>query len=321
MNHYILPPNSISQKSISNHEPIHASSCGKSIIVGEHAVIYGSSAVAIPVSNLRMRVSLRYSHTKSALKLGHKKVSDHVLGVIEDAFQALEIESFPCQIEGTSELLIGSGLGSSAALSVVILKVLASSVGRKISSKELTLFGKILEGRFHGRSSGLDTCVVAYEKPILFNKNSAPQILEIGRKDKLDHWHFALVNSGTRSSTQAMINLAAPYFLDRKKSDMRLAQFEVLAQSASEALKTYNCELLADSMNIASQMLAEAGLVSDLLKGMLDQIKSIGIPAAKLTGAGGGGCILTLLCPNKFENQFLKLQNLFGKNNVYSIIL
>ena len=322
MNHSILPPQRQFHERALSPTPVYASSCGKAIIVGEHAVIYGASAVAMPISNLRMKITLKPStKNKSSLKFGSNRVSDHVLGIIDDAFHTLNIKPFPCEIEGTSQLLIGSGLGSSAALSIVILKALARFVGKNIEESVLSHFGKTLEGRFHGKSSGLDTCVVAYEKPILFKKDQRPNIIELNHPQNISPWRFVLIDSGTRSSTMSMIKLAAPYFLDSKAGDKRLEEFDRLAINSSKALACGHFELLAESMNRASRMLEEAGLVSDLLKSMFDRIANIGLPSAKLTGAGRGGCVLGLLSPSNYEEQLQRLKKTFGEHKVYSVYL
>ncbi|NRA46562.1 MAG: mevalonate kinase [Oligoflexales bacterium] len=300
--------------------PIEVSSCGKAIIVGEHAVVYGSSAVAMPLPSMQMHIRLSPSKgNKNTLKLGNNKISDHVLGIIDDAFQALGMDKFPVDVEGSSQVLIGSGLGSSAALSIVILKALASLAGKQISEHTLAQLGRSLEARFHGKSSGLDTAVVAYESIIQFKIGTEPKRLKVLAPKGHTQWNFALIDSRTRSSTLAMINQASPYFLDPHKGNKRLEEFDGLAATTASALEHGKVDLLAGAMNRASIMLGEAGLTSHLLSEMLDAIKSSGIPAAKLTGAGGGGCILALLEPSLAGTQLAHLGKIFGKDRVYAV--
>lgn len=316
------PPSSsyLARGSIINQLPVEASSCGKAIIVGEHAVVYGASAVAMPLPSMQMYVKLSPAKgNKSTLKLGTNKTSDHVLGIIDDAFTALGMEKFPVDVEGSSQILIGSGLGSSAALSIVILKALASSVGRVVSEQNLSLLGRNLEARFHGKSSGLDTAVVAYESMIQFKINKEPKRLKVIAPKEHAHWSFALIDSQTRSSTLAMIHQASPYFLHKTHGDKRLEEFEELADTSAAGLEQGNVSLLAQAMNRASVMLGEAGLNSTLLKEMLDSINKAGVPAAKLTGAGGGGCILALLDPSRSSYQLKELCKIFGKERVYAV--
>ena len=316
------PPSNpyLTRRAYTSSLPIEVSSCGKAIIVGEHAVVYGASAVAMPLPNMQMRIRLSPSKgKKSTLKLGNNKTSDHVLGIIDDAFAALGVEKFPVDVEGSSQVLIGSGLGSSAALSIVILKALAGLLEKPISEQNLAQLGRTLEARFHGKSSGLDTAVVAYESIIKFKIGSEPRRLNVLAPKQHKHWNFALIDSQTRSSTLAMINQASPYFLHRANGDKRLEEFEQLATTTSTALEQGDVSLLAHAMNRASSMLGEAGLTSHLLQEMLGSIKKAGVPAAKLTGAGGGGCVLALLEPNLANHQLGELCKIFGNERVYAV--
>ena len=316
------PPSSsyISGRTFASSLPAQASSCGKAIIVGEHAVVHGASAVAMPLPSMQMHIRLSpAAGNKNTLKLGNNKVSDHVLGIIDDAFSSLGIDKFAVDVEGSSQVLIGSGLGSSAALSIVILKALSNLVGRAVSEQELAQLGRTLESRFHGKSSGLDTAVVAYESIIQFKIGTKPKRLNVHAPQGHTHWNFALIDSQTRSSTLAMINQASPYFLNKTLGDQRLQEFENLAATTANALEQGDVSLLAQAMNRASYMLGEAGVSSRLLNEMLEAIKKAGLPAAKLTGAGGGGCVLALLEPSLVPSQLAELYKVFGKERVYPV--
>ncbi|MFK7823709.1 MAG: mevalonate kinase [Oligoflexales bacterium] len=316
------PPSSsyLNGSTLTGSLPIEASSCGKAIIVGEHAVVHGASAVAMPLPNMQMHIKLFPSAgKKNSLRLGNNKVSDHALGIINDAFSSLGIEKFAVDVEGTSQVLIGSGLGSSAALSIVILKALGNLVGKEVSEQDLAQLGRNLESRFHGKSSGLDTAVVAYESIIQFKIGTQPKRLKVLAPKGNSQWNFALIDSQTRSSTIAMIHQASPYFLNKSQGDKRLEEFENLATTTATALEHGNVQLLAHAMNRASFMLGEAGLSSNLLYQMLEAINKAGLPAAKLTGAGGGGCILALLEPSLVSSQLTELCKIFGKERVYAV--
>ena len=217
-----------------------ADSCGKAIIVGEHAVIYGAEAVAMPLKNLRMKIKLQTSkQARNLILLGQKPLPEHVLGIIQDAFKVLAVEPFPVQIEGSSKLLVGSGLGSSAALSTVILKSLAKILEIDLKPQRLAEFARILESRFHGNSSGLDTSVVAYEQVIQF-KNGISQPISIKPPKGFKSWTFVLIDSQTRSSTFAMVNQAAPFFTCKKAGKARIEQFSQLAKQVKTGLQEGN---------------------------------------------------------------------------------
>jgi len=78
---------------------------------------------------------------------------------------------------------------------------------------------------------------------------------------------------------------------------------------------------LAESMNHAGQMLAEAGVMTSKLGQIVEASLGLGCLAAKPTGAGGGGCVLALLPNENWAGVLQKLENTLGKNNIYKAII
>jgi mevalonate kinase len=305
---------------------VSASASGKAIIVGEHAVVYGARAVAMPVHNLQMSVRLtptglvgRQGAPQIRVFLGGRTVTDHLRGVVDDAFTALGIEPFSLDLEGNSTVLIGAGLGSSASLCIVVLKALADATGLAVDRSQLAAFGNQLERRFHGNPSGLDTAVVAMGQVIGFAKGQTPAELPVtaaaGRQ-----WRFALLDSGARSSTLAMIQAAAPYFQGRD-SARRLAAFDAAADDAAAGLAAGSREQVADAMSRTGAWLAEAGIVNAPLHDLVTAARSAGCLAAKPTGAGGGGCVLALLGAGGADRQLARLKELLGATRVFGVDL
>jgi len=199
------------------------SACAKAIVVGEHAVVYGAAAVALPLTSLRMSVTLhprgswsvngaKKSEPNIRMKLGDKQVSPHLKQTVHEAFAVLGVDPFPLEIDGHSSVYIGAGLGSSAALCIVLLRSISSSLGMNLTDDELAYLGNKLEARFHGNPSGLDTSTVALETPILFRRGLRAQPLAIPESTDQKRWRFALIDSGVRASTMTMVNIASPWF-------------------------------------------------------------------------------------------------------------
>ena len=309
------------------------SACGKAIIVGEHAVVYGARAVAMPLPNVRISVALQPQHDFRAdlgrrdgqagvavrVTLDGKTVSKQIYGVVTDALQALEIEACPMHIEGHSSLPIGAGLGSSAALCVALLRVLADAYDKTVSLGELAQLANQMETRFHGKPSGLDTAVVAYERIISYARGQAPQPVSIRNQGEAS-WRFALLDSGVRSSTLATIQQASPYFTGRH-ADGRIARFDELAGMVLSGFEKNQRGLVAEAMNEAARLLDAAGVVNDDLRRIEGDALRLGVAAAKPTGAGGGGAVLALLRDEDAEGQIARLQGLMGRENVYEVTL
>ena len=299
------------------------SACGKAIIVGEHAVVYGAQAVAIPVKSLVTELTVTRSQQDYRLLLGSLPLSrqhlQHLKDVVFDAFKILQIHPFPLAIKFRSNSLMGAGLGSSAALSVALIRLLSGWTGRKFTDFQVARLANYLELRFHGNPSGLDTAVAACAAPILFQKNHKPRKINIapiagGRYP----WRFVLIDSGVRASTLAMINRALPWFQRERHS---LKSFSQHARSVASALARGRFEPVAMAMNKVDVMLRAAGVTTAHLIDIIENVKALGVPAAKSTGAGGGGCVLSLLHPQHAQAQLQKIKNLYGTERVYEIIL
>ena len=297
-----------------------ASACGKAIIVGEHAVVYGSHAVAMPLKQMRMDLELNpqpssLSGPKYQLKLGGKELSERISGVIPEALTLLKQNPYSLTIKGHSSLPIGAGLGSSATLYIATLKSICGSMGLDLSRDDIAYLGNQLEARFHGNPSGLDTAVVAYEECVYFAKGDPIQSIKATSPGK---WHFALIDSKIRASTLAMIRIAEPFFRG-PQGDERIERFDLAAKLVKNSLHSENYGAVAEAMNECGSLLRQAGVVPDSIEEMLEACRKTEILAAKTTGAGGGGTILCLLDPDKWESQVKDLQQTFSDYPVFHI--
>ena len=165
---------------------------------------------------------------------------------------------------------------------------------------------------FHGKPSGLDVSVVAFESPILFSKEEGPKPIEIGSKP----WTLAIINSGNKSSTQSMIDIAAPFFKSEKGSEA-IERFNQLADMTLLSLKRKDHDLMAHVMKESQLLLDEAGVVTDELRDIVTRSEKLGILATKITGAGGGGSLLGLLDPKNIENQKKLLREELAEYDIY----
>ncbi len=309
-------------------EPSRAYACGKVILVGEHAVVYGARAVAIPVPSMRLEMVLQAmpptlpSRRRHSSKTTHSENLQHVL---HEALELLHTKPFPLRIEGQSNILFGAGLGASAALCVCILRATSRFLNISLDAVKLASFANQLEKRFHGTPSGLDTTTIALEKALLFKKGQEPQILNVRTIPSPDGgishaWNFAIIDSGTRSPTLAMVQEAAPFFRDAK-GPARIQRFDSIAGQASEALESGNLEAMRDAMQNCGALLHEIGVVPPALNDIIERALGCGALAAKITGAGGGGCILCLLNPTTASDTLHKLNMEFGADKVHWVEL
>lgn len=301
--------------------------CGKAIITGEHAVIYGAKAVGMPLKGLgiTMKASIcEKDGSHEEFLINDKKVPEILNSIIKDCYTVLGLEPQKICIRGHSSLLLGAGIGSSAALNVSLVKTIADLHNKKLTTAEIATFANQLEKKFHGNPSGLDTHIISYNQPVSYIKGEEPKPLSIVPPEDENKtptlWPFLLIDSKTRASTKDLVEKAKPYFTSEDGS-LHIQQFNETSEQAIEALLDGNVKKLARAMNNAGHLLYKAGVVTKELASIIEDSKKLGALAAKSTGAGGGGCVLALLDPMHYKNQIIKISEHFSSENIYEVFL
>lgn len=304
---------------------IETTACGKAIITGEHAAVYGAHAVAIPLHSMRFQFRMVKRQTRLGLppeihlKLAGHEGSPRLNSVVLKAMELLGHEPFSLDAETHSTLPIGAGLGSSATLCVAVLRALAEAQNRTLSLHVLADYANELEKSFHGNPSGLDAAVVAFEKPVLFAKSRKIEALSVSPDLQAE---FILIDSNIRASTLAMIRVAEPFFKG-PEGDSHIARFDTLSLLTHSALQEGSLDKLAHCMNECGELLKTVGVVPSNIEEMKKKTRSLGAMAAKSTGAGGGGVIIGLLPLDIEERErcFHRISSAFAGHSVYRVKL
>jgi mevalonate kinase len=302
-----------------------ARAAGKIILVGEHAVVYGARAIAIPLlsksMNLRIYTDRVITNTpKIKFQIGGKSVNEQLIEMVHEAFEVLAVTPFNISIDGQSSLMLGAGVGSSASLCVSLLRGLSQVCGISLTPARLSQFANRLERRFHGNPSGLDTSVVALEQAILFERGRDAEAVVVNRpKGSNLPWCFVLLDTGVRSPTINMVRKAEPWFTANASSLISI--FNDVTADAARALRDGDTALLADAMTRSHKLLTDADVVTDPVSHVVDAALRHGALAAKVTGAGGGGCVLALLPSRLCDAAIAALRKDIGADRVHPIFI
>jgi mevalonate kinase len=269
-----------------------ARACGKAILLGEHAVVYGVPALVVGldlgVEILAQRAgvsSLRINQTLAATP------SDGSL--LGQAFQAL-LDACgvptPVALEATSALPVGAGVGSSAALGVAAARALADTFDLPTSAALEQQRALAWEQVFHGNPSGIDTAAAASGGCLLYTRGSPPEPVRLPAPLTL-----ALGHSGHGSSTRAMVEGVARLRARRGELfEKQLDAIRSLVGNARLALEAGDAVGLGKLMDLNQMILAGWMLSSSEIEALCRLAREAGALGAKLTGAGGGGCVLAL---------------------------
>lgn len=271
----------------------HGEACGKFILAGEHAVVYGARALAAPLFSRTIEIHL-HPDGQDHFTLNGRPVSEPaIIDLLQNAKKIFDVNhhiAFEC----TAKIPVGAGLGSSAALCVALVRALAAHSGRELSPDQVSRHANELEKIFHGSPSGLDSATVAQARCLIFSKKEGIRLLP---KTLPRPFHFLLIDTGERSSTRLMIEKAAPYFQQEREN--KVALFDHLTDDSERALLEGDSGLMAGAFRRSYTALEAAGVVTERMKFLTDQLYALGITAVKPTGAGGGGCLLGLLEANE----------------------
>jgi len=297
---------------------------GKIILFGEHAVVYGKPAIAIPVSGMRASAWSEPGEGKltiNALDLNEQFSLENKTSQFSVLAQTLLTKTKQNEpnltINLTSKLPQGSGMGSSAATSTAVCKALSNYLGVDLEKNQISELVFDAEKIVHGNPSGIDNTVVAYESPVYFIKGNEPMTFDSGRT-----FYLVIGDTGIESSTKETVgNVRAMW---KKEPNLMNGYFDEIGNIAKEgkiAIEEGNVEMVGELMNDNHELLNKIGVGHPELEKLVELSIKSGAVGAKLTGGGGGGNIVALannvkeqkeMCESITEAGYRAYQTSFG---------
>lgn len=278
---------------------------GKIILLGEHAVVYGRPALAIPLPDLQASAHAEPAKAGAGVSIEALDTEQHFsmrdmpqepLAVAARlTIEHLAIVEPDVTLHISSQIPIASGLGSGAAVATALVRALAAFAGRVIAPDELSPIIFEVEKLFHGTPSGIDNTVVVYGLPVYFKQGSSQQpIVEVFQSGAA--LHFLVADTGIASSTKTTV------------SDVRAAwQHEPLAyealfddignvvERARSAIERGDVNTLGLLMNRNQDLLRRLDVSSTQIETLIAAGLAAGAQGIKLSGGGRGGNVIALV--------------------------
>ena len=203
-----------------------------------------------------------------------------------------------------SNLIPGSGLGSSASTAVSLVSAINEYYHLNLDRNKISEISYELEKEIHGKPSGIDNTTCTFGNIIYF-KNGKFQIIKLDQD-----FNFLIVYTGIEHNTKIAIQKILD-FKNKcpKKAESIIKEIGHITDEAITELKNYNYEKLGELMIKNQKLLSILGVSNDIIKKIINLSIKNGAYGAKLTGAGLGGCVIIL------GDNLDKLEQIFLKNN------
>ncbi|API92491.1 mevalonate kinase [Virgibacillus pantothenticus] len=297
----------------------------KLILIGEHAVVHGQPAIAIPFPLVGVETVIE--HLPGPVKIDttfyHGSIAEapkSLEGIVKCVEETLDYLNIPCQdmlIRITSSIPPGKGLGSSASVAISVVRSLFAYFDETYTDEELLRLANIAETFAHGAPSGIDTLTITSQSPVWYEKEHPINFIKLS-----EDFHFVVADSGrvgdTRLAVESVANLLkkAPKRIQRK-----LERIGKLTHDAKQALEKKGKHILGHMLNEAQKELEALGVSDTGLNRLIDFARQEGALGAKLTGGGNGGCIIALAQNEVHSRQLAEKLRKFGAHAVWPFVL
>jgi mevalonate kinase len=276
---------------------------GKAILFGEHFVVHGvpgivsaiDSAADAKVKKNGKGITVE-DERKGAKGYAEKKKLQQKES-IERMLKAMNVDpqKVSLKIWLGGNLPGFSGIGASAASSVAIARAIAEEHGMDLSDEKINEVAYEAEKAYAGNPSGIDNTAATFGGLIWFKKNLGGGANMIERLSIREPVEIVIGNTGIVANTKAMVAGVG----ERKKRNPEkygalFGQAEDLAFKARKALEAFDLKQVGKLMNENHRLLQEIEVSCKELDHLVDLAREHGAFGAKLTGGGGGGCMVAL---------------------------
>ena len=276
--------------------------CGKIILLGEHAVVYGRPAIALPIP-LAVEAAIRKGGDGINVVIPRWGVEQKVrvtnpgfTGIIAQLLEQLDLDEENMTIEVFPHIPRAMGLGGSSALAVAIIRAIDQAYKLGLKDGRINELAFECEKAAHGTPSGVDNTVATYGSPLYYQRRDEQPLfstLKLGQPLEL-----VIGMTGKESLTaDTVARVRASWQQYPERYETIFDQIGHLTMSASDAVKSGQLNELGELMNLCHGYLNALQLSTPELEEMIHVARQNGAVGAKLTGGGGGGSMIAL-CPD-----------------------
>lgn len=264
-----------------------ASAPGKVILFGEHAVVYKRHALVSAI-NLRCYAKAeKYDSIVIESPLGKTGLDFEKQPYVSWAIKRFsEIKPIKgVYIKIWSDIPIASGLGSSSAVTVSVLKALSLLYDVDLDREEIFEIARKVELDVQGLGSGTDPFISTFGGTWLIPER---------RRVKAKKMDLTVIYTGKPSVTSEMVRKVAE--LRERYRDVVEKLFDAIDSitlSGVRFVESRDFDGLSYLFKVNNLLLKALDVSCSEIDNVIEKLERIGIPA-KITGAGGGGSVIAL---------------------------
>jgi mevalonate kinase len=278
-----------------------ATAPGKIILFGEHAVVYGQPAIAMPLSQLQATASVEAAEVGLTLiapdldrryDLAAAPPDDPLALLVRATFDRLGVT--PTQgltIRVSSTIPLARGLGSGAAISTAVVRALAAHFAVDLPPDQVSALVYQAEVLFHGTPSGIDNTVIAYEQPVYFVRGQPLERFTVGEPLRL-----LVADTGIASPTRITVgDVRRAWQADPVAYEARFDAIGEIVRQARIVIERGDRAETGRLMFENHRWLQALGVSSVELDRLVEAARTTGALGAKLSGGGRGGNAIALV--------------------------
>ncbi len=261
---------------------------GKVILLGEHGVVYGRHALAVPIADA-VEVTVAPADALD---------TDLPEALVSRLLAELGIDKTNWAIGVNARVPLGKGLGSSASVAVAMARAFDNALGLGLDDARVNNIAFASEMLAHGTPSGIDNTLATYAKPMLFRNDGGLSFTELELAEApplLIAWGGETGRTHEQVAGVRARRDSAPAHFDALFDEM-----DRLSRDGAALLQSSRWHELGQLMNIAHGLLNAIGVSTPGLESLVALARDAGAAGAKLTGAGGGGSIVAI-CPDGLD--------------------
>lgn len=273
---------------------------GKVILIGEHSVVYGYNALALPIQALNISTTVEETAGPTWMDTNHYHgaffdAPDEYDGIkyIVKTMLAKVADAPNVKITYSGEIPIERGLGSSAVVALGTTKALSQFLNLNLDHDEIMEITNHAEMINHGKASGLDAATVSSDYLVFFNKQDGPQQLS----QKLGAT-LLIMDTGELGNTKVAVQAVKKQMDESDLKKKQITRLGELATATQENWLKQNAKEIGKIFNEAQSILASFDLSTKKIDNICKIANENGALGTKLSGGGLGGIVI-VLCPDQ----------------------